>query len=378
MATRTKVAASCDSGAIISAFAPLPPSVWRRRRATRLPFPLDDPACHVFARGRHGLWQGVRALGMRDGDEVLVPAYHHGSEIEALARAGLVCRFYGARATLAPDERELDALRSPRTRALHLIHYLGSPQDAARWRRWCDAHGLFLIEDAAQACLAAIDGRPVGSFGDLALTCLYKTFGLPDGAAVVCRAPLPGVGGRPRLGLRGLAAEHVLWLATRSAALGRLVRRLRPPGPRAADDDFSLGDDPRLPPSRTTGWAIRYVVDARAAEIRRGHYARLAAALGARVPADFVSLPPGASPLALPIFSADKPRLLARLAALGIRALALWTRPHPALPVARFPYAARLRAELVGLPVHQELRPGDVERMISAVEDAEPRARASA
>jgi hypothetical protein len=138
--------------------------------------------------------------------------------------------------------------------------------------------------------------------------------------------------------------------------VGRLVQRVRGTRARAADDDFSLGE-PTLRPYAATRWVLARVADTDAARVRRAHYAQLAARLGERVPPDFLPLPPGASPLALPIVSADKPQLIARLAALGIRALTLWTRPHPALRVACFPHAARLRAALVGLPVHQSCAP---------------------
>jgi len=369
---RSGVAArSRDGGAFITAFAPLPPHVWARPPATRLPFPLDEPGCHLFSRGRHGLWQGVRALGLGVGDEVLAPAYHHGSEIEALRQAGLACRFYGTGSTLAPDEAELERLLSARTRALHVIHYLGFPEDAPRWRRWCDERRLVLIEDAAQAWLATIDGRPVGSFGDLVLACLYKTFGLPDGVAVLCRAPLAGVARRRRLGLGAVAFEHALWMTGRSPTLGRIARRVRAARARRASDDFAFGD-PTLPPYAATRWALPRIVDAGVAAVRRAHYGVLAERLGPRIPDDFRSVPLGASPLAFPIFSRDKARLIARLGDDGIRALDLWSTPHPALPASDFPYAALLRRSLVGLPVHQELRDGDLGRMISAVERAEP------
>ena len=127
------------------------------------------------------------------GDEVLVPAYHHGSEIEALVRAGVKCRFYEASETLEPVTRELEAALTPRTRALLIVHYIGFPQDSDRWRRWCDEHGLLLLEDAAQAWLASASGRPVGSFGDLSVFCLYKTFGFPDGSALVTAASTPEI-----------------------------------------------------------------------------------------------------------------------------------------------------------------------------------------
>ena len=173
----------------LSVWPPLPPTIYFHRNSNERPFPLDDDRCRLFARARHALWLGVQALGLAPGDEVLVPAYHHGSEVEALIQAGLGCRFYDVTSGLEPDPAELEALISPSTRALYLIHYLGVPQDLTRWRQWCDDRGLLLFEDAAQAWLASRDGKPAGSVGDLSIFCLYKTFGFPDGAALISSTP---------------------------------------------------------------------------------------------------------------------------------------------------------------------------------------------
>jgi hypothetical protein len=54
-------------------------------------------------------------------------------------------------------------LLGPRARALNLIHSLGFPQDAARWRRFCDDRGLLLFEDATRGWLSSDCGRPLGS-----------------------------------------------------------------------------------------------------------------------------------------------------------------------------------------------------------------------
>ena len=80
-------------------------------------------------------------------------------------------------------------LVGPATRALHVTHVLGFPAAAPRWRRWCDERGLLLIEDAAQAWLAADpqSGEPVGSWGDLSVFCLYKTLPVPNGGALLAR-----------------------------------------------------------------------------------------------------------------------------------------------------------------------------------------------
>jgi dTDP-4-amino-4,6-dideoxygalactose transaminase len=344
---------------------PLAPSVYARRRAA-LPFPLNDPRCRLYARARHGLWQALRLSPMGDGDVVLAPAYHHGSEIEALQAAGLECRFYEATDSLEPDESELEGLLDERVRALHLTHFLGFPQPATRWRGWCDDRGLALIEDAAQAWFASIDGRPAGSFGHVAIFCVYKTFGFPDGGAVLSDwTPSPPANpGEWRI--RALAGRHRAWLAQRWPRVAPSTRRLA-----AAqwdpDASFALGD-PDLAASRATAGLLRRVVDPAAAQQRRANYAFLLERLEDFVPPPFRKLGDDAAPFAFPILAAaPKERLLETLLQAGIAALDLWGTAHASLEPGAFPGADRRRAQTVGLPVHQELRPTDLERMAAAV-----------
>ena len=360
-----------DDRTWLSVYAPLSPRAYVRRARRRLPFPLDQPGCQLYAQARQGLWQALRSAGLRDGDEVLAPAYHHGCEIETLARAGLTCRFYDLGTSIEPSKRDLDDLLGPRTRALHLIHYLGFPQDAARWRRWCDERGLLLIEDGAQAWLSARDGSPAGAHGDIAIFCLYKTIGVPDGGAVLAHHRVPPPTGARRVGLRRLVRRHRDWAAQRLPG----VARMRPELERAheveerPDREFVLThtDEPALV---TTRALLSRALQAGAPARRRANFARLAAELGhLRSPA-FPPLGSTASPLAFPIEVDQKPVVVARLAEQGVIDGKLWCVPHPLLDVAAYPRARALRTRLIGLPVHQELRPRDVERIIYAVHRA--------
>lgn len=348
---------------LIPALAPLPPSVWTRRPAAELPFPLGEPGCRLFSRARHALYRALSEL-VEPGGEILAPAFHHGSEIEAFERADLVCRFYGGTDMLEPDEEELESLLTPHTRALHLIHYLGFPQDVACWRRWCDERGLLLVEDAAQAWLSTDRGRPVGSSGDVAVFCLYKTFGLPDGAALLTRQATNGALPHGRRGLGWMAMEHALWLAMRTRAVAWVSDHR---APRLGTIEYTVGLGDPAPPSAATLAALPRVVDARAAERRREHYRRYLELLPGLAAAAFRELPEGASPFMFPVVFQDKPRALERLRRLRVRALNFWSAPHPSLPTEQFPTAMELRRTLVGLPVHQELRAGDVERAADAV-----------
>jgi dTDP-4-amino-4,6-dideoxygalactose transaminase len=354
---------------------PLPPAVYGRPPSRKLPFPLDQPGCVMFARGRHAIWHGVRALALQPDAVVLVPAYHCGTEIEALLRAGVRCRFYEASDSLAPDEDELTALLDEHVVALYLIHYLGFPQDIHRWRRWCDAHGLLLIEDAAQGWFGTIDGRPMGSFGDLSIFTFYKTLGVPDGAAVLPRdrfAP-PSRRGGLRLGTVGI--RHAEWLLSRSALLTGVEDRLRSEVQRVhrgvdpAMSSYSLGD-PDTPPARSTRFLLPRLVDPALAERRRTNYRRLLDEFGDPVARPFARLSDGACPWAFMIDAHDKRGFMDRLLRHRIRALDFWSEPHPSLPAEQFPRASSLRDRLVGLPVHQELREGDLARLGPAIRDA--------
>src|SRR5204863_8790734 len=113
--------------------------------------------------------QAAGALGLGSGDVALVPAWHHGAEVEALRQAGLELVFYESGPLLEPDADELESLLAQRVRLLVVTHYLGFPQDVARWRAWCDERGLLLLEDAAHASLATAGEHPAGAYGDAAI-----------------------------------------------------------------------------------------------------------------------------------------------------------------------------------------------------------------
>jgi dTDP-4-amino-4,6-dideoxygalactose transaminase len=359
----------------LAVWPPLPPTVYGRRPTRDLPYPLDQPGCVLFSRGRHAIWNGIRALGLPRGAVVLAPAYHCGSEIEALARAGVECRFYEGSPSLEPDEEELAQLLDERVVALYLIHYLGFPQDVLRWRRWCDAHGVLLIEDVAQGWFATVDGRQAGSLGDVSIFTFYKSFGLPDGAALLFRDGLDGLAERGASGLGMVGIRHTEWLLARSALLAGLEERLRaararrpsgvgPTMPVDAPQQFDC------PPAQMTRFLIPRVVDATIAERRRWNYERLLTELGDVVAGPFAQLPEGACPWAFMVEAEDKQRVIHRLLRHRIRAIDFWWAPHSSLPADRFPQARALRARLVGIPVHHELRERDLARLGPAVRDA--------
>jgi CelD/BcsL family acetyltransferase involved in cellulose biosynthesis len=350
----------------IAFYPPLAPAALGRRRAKSLPYPLDGDDCVVVSRGRHAIWLAAQALGLGPGASVLAPAWHHGAEIEALRSSGARVDLYDLDDELAPDPDELAALAGPRTRALVITHYLGFPQDAARWRAWCDERGLLLIEDAAHACLARGDTGPVGSLGDAAIWCLFKSFSVPDGAALRLARPARYAPGSADLGASATARRQAQWILQRAPMLAKLLDgRSGASGHYDHQAEIALGDAQAAPLAATT-WLLPRVADLGAATRRRANYATLLDELGETVPPPFDRLPEGAVPLGFPITCADKAGALRRLGAAGIDAVDFWSEGHPLAGGRRFPRADALRRSTVLLPVHQELRPVDLERVAAA------------
>lgn len=354
----------------------LPVDVYLRTRSNLQPFPLDRSEAQLFSRARHALWSACKAIGLQPGDEVMAPAYHHGSEIEALLRSGLRISFFDVTEKLEPDPDEIARAFRPNVRVFYLIHYLGFPQDVRYWRGWCDERGLLLFEDAAQAWLATRDGLPVGSLGDMGIYCLYKTIGIPDGAALISRTPARHPRSRAKTGLYGAMKRHGAWLAQRSGVAGGAfvqLSKLGAPaqhGTRSREAEFELGNPEQ--PSLAASWLLPRILDPTIAERRRNNYRFLLDQLSPMVPGPFRQLPDGACPFAFPIETTEATRMAERLQARGVKALLLWKHPHPSLDVPDFPTAKRFRETVVALPVHQELRYGDLGRIAEAVRTVLP------
>jgi dTDP-4-amino-4,6-dideoxygalactose transaminase len=300
-----------------------------------------------------------------------VPEYHCGTEIEALLQAGLGLRWYELDERLEPVESSLDALVSSRTKALLLIHYLGFPQNAERWRRWCDDHGLLLFEDAAPAWLTSIGDTPVGSFGDLSIFSFRKTYGVPDGGALVSDTHLPQIRPARSLGLGMLLKRHAAWAAMRSriAATAMGIWASHGPFDIVQDDPeshFALGN-PQTAPRRISLALLSRLANTSTAARRRDNYRFLLDRFGEFVSPPFNHLPDGASPYMFPITVEKRDDLIRRLRSCGVHAVTNWPVPHPSCPPGRFPKSDERRATTVGLPVHHELRQRDLEYIVAAV-----------
>lgn len=113
---------------------------------------------------------------IRPGDEVIVPSYTFVSTALAFVRQGARIVFADSRAdNPCIDEQKLEALITPRTRAIVPVHYAGIACDMDVIMDIADRHKLLVIEDAAQAIDSYYKGRPLGTIGHLAAFSFHET-----------------------------------------------------------------------------------------------------------------------------------------------------------------------------------------------------------
>lgn len=183
---------------------------------------LDNVAVDYFASGRLAIAAALQAVGLEEGDEVLLPAYHCPAMAEPVAWLGGRAEYFYIHADTSPDIVDIKNKLSPRTRAILVAHYFGFPQDFSALRKLCDEHSIFLIEDCAHCLFTAGGAGSVGSFGDLVVVSPRKILPLMDGGALLRNSASPA---SPSPRSLGVAYNVKLFLDTLETAAR--YRRLR-------------------------------------------------------------------------------------------------------------------------------------------------------
>ncbi len=147
---------------------------------------LGTEAVAAVSSGSAALELALRALGVGPGDEVVIPTYVCDALHHAVSRSGATPVLADAdRATLSLSAEDARARLTPRTRCLIVPHAFGLAADL----RALLALGVPIIEDCAQTLAARLDGRPVGSFGALAVCSFYATKLLTTGEGGAVAGP---------------------------------------------------------------------------------------------------------------------------------------------------------------------------------------------
>ncbi|MDR7394650.1 MAG: DegT/DnrJ/EryC1/StrS family aminotransferase [Armatimonadota bacterium] len=155
---------------------------------------VQVPHAVATSSGTAGLEVLLEALGVGPGDEVVVPAFTFAATANAVVHRGARPVFVDidpVTFNLDPSSVEDALRRHPRVRGIVAVHLYGLPAAVDALAELADRHGVWLVEDAAQAHGAALRGRRVGGFGVAAVFSFYPTKNMTtgEGGMVVARDP---------------------------------------------------------------------------------------------------------------------------------------------------------------------------------------------
>ena len=143
---------------------------------------VQDRECVAVNSGTSALQLCLLSLGIGPGDEVIVPSFTFAATANSVCLVGAHPIFVDIDPTTYNlDPRLIENAITSRTKAIQVVHLYGLPADMKSIMTIAEKHKLLVIEDAAQAHMASIDGKPVGTFGDAAAFSFYPTKNMTSG-----------------------------------------------------------------------------------------------------------------------------------------------------------------------------------------------------
>jgi dTDP-4-amino-4,6-dideoxygalactose transaminase len=151
---------------------------------------VDGLHCAAVNSGTSALHLALIALGIGAGDEVLVPSFSFAASANVIRLVGAVPVFVDIEAgSFCMSATAAAAAVTPRTRAVMPVHLYGHPAAMVELLDVAARHGLLVLEDAAQAHAATLDGKPVGAFGHAAAFSFYPTKNMTSGEGGMVTTP---------------------------------------------------------------------------------------------------------------------------------------------------------------------------------------------
>lgn len=307
---------------------------------------------------------GLLVLGAGLGDEVIVADYTFPATGHAVAWTGATPVFADIRPdTWCLDPAHVETLVTPRTVGIVAVDVFGQPADYDDLRAIADRHGLWLLEDAACAAGATYRGRPAGSLADVAAFSFH--------------------------GRKGITAGEGGALTTNRADLGEHARKLHTYGIAPALDREGATD---LPVPVFDELGHNYRLSDVAAGIMLAQLDRLPTLVAIRQEraAQYAELLAGLDGVTAPVALADRTHpwqsyvvtladdldrgaVAAHLRAHGVQCN-IGTYASHVQPVyggsQHLPVSARLWRRHLAIPMHAELTPAQVGRVVEVLADA--------
>jgi len=368
-------------------------------------FPLNQERCFYYFSARYALAAGIKALGIKPGDSILLPSYNCGTEIDPIIRSKIKPVFYKIEKNLLVDCDDIRKKITDDVKAILVTHFLGFPQPVDQIKRICTEKKLFLIEDCAHALLSTYNGKTLGSYGDMSIFSLYKTIPIPNGGALLINNRNIKPNHFPEKpnsfattfhtaeilrcktwGNNNLIREKGLNVLYKGVYFSISFMRLLLAGFRKYFNPEALyfvRPDSAPFVENLCSWGIsglsKRIINRTSFEeiknLKRRNFEYLLDYFlkNDRGILPFGELPPGVCPLFFPIIlesNEQRKMLYNTLKRRGVITHPWWDKFHAEVPWDEFPDAVYLKTRLFGFPVHQDLTLKHLEYVIEQFEEA--------
>ena len=363
---------------------------------TILPSPIPRHPTSYWFLARNAIYQGLKALQLQPGDEVLVPAYHCNTLVEPIIQFGLNAVFYNIHRDCHADFEHLKSQINTKTKAIVMIHYFGDPQTMAPYLELTKNHGLYLIEDCAHVLVGEGDGIPLGSTGDISIFSWRKFFPIQDGGLLVINNPditaelleensnyLTQTKVAINL-LEQLLADHFPssrkltlrafhMLSSAYKAIIRLGKPSHQNVPASCDSPSFHIDTVNQGMSKISKYLLTRINLTSIIEKRHFNTTYLLdtihkGTLPGVIPF-FKEFPAGICPWAVPILVPGRTNFHILLRSRGVPAFTWGGVIHPSLDLHNYPDGKFLYDNLILLPIHQGMNENDMNYMITTMKD---------
>ena len=340
-------------------------------------FGFSDAEVVLTYQGRYAVNLICQLLNIGSGDEVLVPAYNCGAEVDPFVWTGAKVIFYRIDNKARIDTHDIISRLTPSTKIIYVSHFFGWPQDIDDLARWCKEKGLFLVEDCALCLFSRGPHDTIGRIGDAAIYSFVKSLPMPDGGVLilknktVLKEMIPFR--QPHFRNIFLNSLPLLkkWFMNNNRFWQRyeITRQLLTKSWLKGPVNHDIEVEREMPKSnyfdeQKIGWAISRLSKGiiygatphKIVEMRRRNYRHLQKELCdlPSIQILFDYLPDNVCPLSFPFFVDDRTFWSNALENRGIL-FGGWPSYHRGFDWKDFPEARHLKNDLLTLPVHQDL-----------------------
>lgn len=141
----------------------------------------------AVTNGTAAIHLALAALGIGKGDEVIIPSFTMIATAFAVCYTGAMPVFVDVdRKTWNIDVQKIEEKITKKTKAIIPVHIFGNPCDMKTIREIADKYGLYIVEDAAEAHGAEVEGEKVGAFSDIAAFSFFANKNITTGEGGMC------------------------------------------------------------------------------------------------------------------------------------------------------------------------------------------------